>query len=65
MYRYTYRPAIGQLKIKMATQIHTTGAMWAAQLIAQGVALGASGPDALRLAPKGRLQAFVAQYKGM
>ena len=65
MYRYTYRPTIGQLKIKMPTQIHAMGVMWAAQLIAKGVAVGAWGNDALRLVSEGRLEGFVAQYEGM
>lgn len=49
----------------MATQIHATGALWANQLIAEGVVVGAWGLDALRLVPEGRLQGFVTQYEGM
>ena len=65
MYRYTYCPAIRQLKIKMATQIHATGAVWAAKWIAEGVKVGAWGDDALSCIPGGRLQRFVEEYKGM
>jgi len=65
MYRYTYRPTTGQLKIKIATQIHGTVSMWAAKLIAEGGAVGAWDPESLQFVSEGRLQGFAAQYKGM
>ena len=65
MYRYTYDPTTGQLKIKMPTQIHGMALTWAAQLIAEGVAVGAWGPDDLELVSEGQLRGFAAQYHGM
>jgi len=65
MYRYTYRPSTGQLKIKIAMQIHAMVSMWAAKLIAEGGAVGAWNPDDIQFIPEGRLQRFAAQYEGM
>jgi len=65
MYRYTYRPTTGQLKIKMATQIHGTASMWALELIAEGDTVGAWDFDDLELISRGRLEGFAAQYEGM
>jgi len=65
MYRYTYRPSTGQLKIKMQTQIHGTASGWAVDLIAAGDAVGAWDFNDVELVPEGQLEGFAAQYEGM
>ncbi|KAG0634874.1 hypothetical protein HOY80DRAFT_1004790 [Tuber brumale] len=62
---YTYRPALRQLKIKMATQIHASIADWAAGIKIEGEARGAFDSRDLRLVPEGRLTGFIGQYQGI
>jgi len=49
----------------MATQIHSTALMCAADLRAEGGAVGAWDRKDIDLSSKGRLQPFAAQYEGM
>jgi len=65
MYRYTYRPTTGQLKIKIATQIHSRALMWAAYLRAEGGAVGGWGRKDIDLSSKGHLPCFTAKYEGV
>jgi len=65
MNRYTYLPRTGQLKIKMATQIHAAASTWATKLISEGGAVGAWDPEDLEFIPDGRLKRFAGQYEGM
>ncbi|CUS13833.1 unnamed protein product [Tuber aestivum] len=62
---YTYRAAIGELRIKVATQIHGTISGWAAGLIREGEAAGAFDSRDLFLISKGRLQGFMGEYEGI
>ena len=64
MTRYTYRPHICLLTVKMATQIHATVGNWARQLIMAGKEAGAYGDD-LDLIPEGRMERFQGEYKNM
>ncbi|KAG0636740.1 hypothetical protein HOY80DRAFT_333225 [Tuber brumale] len=62
---YTYRPAIGELRIKVATQIHGTVSSWAAFLLREGEAVGAFDFTDLSVISEGRLQGFMEEYEGI
>ncbi|KAG0131780.1 hypothetical protein HOY82DRAFT_645623 [Tuber indicum] len=60
---YTYRPAIGQLTVKMATQMHGTVSSWASELIAEGIEKGVFGRGDIDLIAEGRLRGFSGEYE--
>ncbi|RPB04569.1 hypothetical protein L873DRAFT_1729311 [Choiromyces venosus 120613-1] len=60
---YTYWPAIGQLRIKMATQMHATVSHWAMNLITAGTEAGAFDKNKLYLLPEARLSGFKGEYQ--
>ncbi|RPA97053.1 hypothetical protein L873DRAFT_1155599 [Choiromyces venosus 120613-1] len=55
---YTYRPAVGQLTIKMATEMNGTVLNWPMDLIMAGTEAGAFGKHKLQLLSKARLSGF-------
>ncbi|RPA89360.1 hypothetical protein L873DRAFT_1822958 [Choiromyces venosus 120613-1] len=57
------RPAIGQLRIKMATQMHATVSHWAMNLITAGTEAGAFDKNKLYLLPAARLSGFKGEYQ--
>ncbi|KAG0641784.1 hypothetical protein HOY80DRAFT_901934 [Tuber brumale] len=62
---YTYRPAIEQLTVKMATQMHGTVSTWASQLITEGVQRGAFDEGDVDLIAEGRLKGFSGEYENI
>jgi len=64
MTRYTYRPNIGLLTVKMATQMHATVFNWGRKLIDSGRDAGALKGE-IELIAKGRIEMFEGEYENM
>jgi len=64
MTRYTYRPDVCLLTIKITTQMHGTVFNWANQLIDDGKDAGAF-KDEIELIAKGRFERFEGEYENM
>ncbi|RPA92011.1 hypothetical protein L873DRAFT_244657 [Choiromyces venosus 120613-1] len=59
---YTYRPTVGQLTIKMATEMNGTVLNWPMDLIMAGTEAGAFGKHKLQLLSKARLSGFTGEF---
>ncbi|PWW75102.1 hypothetical protein C7212DRAFT_326245, partial [Tuber magnatum] len=62
---YTYRPATGELRIKVPSQIHGTVSSWASDLRQEGEVVGAFDCRDLSLISEGSLQGFMGEYEGI